>query len=374
MSIALIPPGAKLGYFMFNTSDTSWYERGLDTYGDHYTVNSTPYTTQSTTRVNAFTIGIMTGKYDNMARVRVYAHVSGAVNGSQIWLNINGSDAVGPVTVTETISTLKIDYVFGVSPNTNYTIRIDIAAELSFSITYDKAIFIFGYSPQSTTLTPFFTVTFDFVNIDYYNLKVKGKFAYALGVRWFLKGNRKSTAPASFSSNLTNEVQGYYNPSAGDDGDNNAIITMRTGDFANSFTISGAIGAPGDIVIITGVYAQIVLRGNQEDFNSWSSNWPLVIKEDGIAYISFEYKTLDGSQGSMGVYKNTLESCHAVYEIIGASPWSTDFYLPSIQVVNMGGDFNAGIYGIEHTIYLDAGGDSDGRAFVVWVLVIVLEV
>ena len=138
---------------------------------------------------------------------------------------------------------------------------------------------------------------------DTYTLNVIGNFAYTVGIRWWAKGNRKTTATATIQSNLVNEIQGTtYSPTAANDTDNNVILTIRTGNYATSFTISGNVGASGDVIIITEIYAQITLRGNNADSLGNFGYWELLIKEKGMMVITARNVATDFGNNAGFVY------------------------------------------------------------------------
>jgi hypothetical protein len=292
----------RLKQFFWNVRDARSVERGI---GGYYNADTTAVNTTSTTRVNLKTYTFTASAKTNKVRIRVYAYVSGAVSGSTIYLNINGTDVV-PATVTATASTLYIDYIGDLTPNTSYTVKVDGVAESGYTLYVDKVYIIAGFGLTSTTSVSILTITLDTTYTDSYILKVNGNFVYRLGVRWWVKGNRKTTASASFSSTLANEIQSNkYNAGADDDGDNNAFVVIRTGDYPGDnggFTISGNVGATGDTIIITGIYCQVVLRGNLADSLNMFQYWFLIIKEKGFASWSQELLSIDGN-----IYANEVK-------------------------------------------------------------------
>jgi hypothetical protein len=249
--------------------------------------------------------------------VRVYAYVSGTVSGSSIYLNINGTDVAGPVTVTETSATLKIDYIGDIPSSSSITIKVDGLAESGYTLYVSKVVIIAGFGLTSTTSVNILSITLDSAN-DVYNLSVSGDFVYKLGLRWWITGNRKTTASATIVSNLTNEGQSLtYKAGAGDDGDNNAIIQLRTGDYATSFTISGYVGASDDTIIITGVYCHIVLRSVNDSLNLTDHH--VLIKEKGVAFISSIHATIDGSSTFSAFYSVGLSGANSLYNTASGS-------------------------------------------------------
>jgi len=288
MSFVVFQSPVKVKQFFWDVKDRRAAERGI---GGYYNNDTTAVSTTSATRVNLKTYTFTSSAKTNKIRVRVYAYVSGAVSGSSIYLNINGTDVAGPVTVTETSATLKIDYIGDIPSSTSMTVKVDGVAESGYTLYVSKVYIIAGFGLTSTTSVNILSITLD-PNNDVYKLSVNGNFYYEIGLRYWVKGNRKTTASATITSSLANEIQGSYSPSASDDGDNNAFITVRTGDYASSFTISGYVGASGDVIIITGIYCQIVIRGYTYDRN-------IYIKEKGVMFVSSRHVSIDGA--SLGV-------------------------------------------------------------------------
>jgi hypothetical protein len=358
MSIQVVYPTAKIKQFFWDVKDRRTVERGI---GGYYNADTTAVSTTSTTRVNLKTYTFTSSANTNKIRVRVYAYVSGAVSGSSIYLNINGTDVAGPVTVTETSATLKIDYIGNIPSSTSMTVKVDGVAESGYTLYVSKVVIIAGLGLTSTTSVNILSITLDSAN-DVYTLNVSGNFVYKVGIRWWVKGNRKTTASASITSNLTNEKQGIYSPSAGDDGDNNAFIQLRTGDYINSFTISGYVGASGDVIIITGIYCQIVLRGYITDSLNVFPFWTLLIKEKGVSNGVSRHVTIDGSSLGMRVYAITKNAQITLYSSSGG----TDITVSSINFANNDAP--------ECAWHSDQSRDDDGRVIFLYVNIIVIGV
>jgi hypothetical protein len=153
------------------------------------------------------------------------------------------------------LAVVRAEYIQDVEPSTTYTVEIVNTGSDVLEVRWVNIMV--GIKVDSTT--PVTLVSLTGLDTEY-TLQVNGNFVYRLGVRYWIKGNRKTTATATVTSNLSNEVEGYYrNLGAGDD-DGEIFLTIRTGDFRPDPTISMSVGAPGDIVIVTGVYVHIVLR------------------------------------------------------------------------------------------------------------------
>jgi hypothetical protein len=271
----------KVKQFFWNVGDRRNVERGIDGY---YNADTTAVSTNSATRVTLKTYTFTSSARTNKIRVRVYARVSNYTSGSTLYLNINGSDVV-TVTVTNTTSTLKIDYIGDISSNTSITVKVDGVAESGFTLFVDRVYVIAGLGLTSTTPVNILTINQNSI-YDLFNLKVDGNFGYKLRWKWNVRGNKKTTTNVSITANLANKWESLWSGS-GDDGDNITVIAIGLGDFTSSFTISGNVGASGDVLIITEIFAQVDITGR--------AGWEGVsIREDGIAFIHVRFITLVG--------------------------------------------------------------------------------
>jgi hypothetical protein len=346
-------PFAKAKQFFWNVKDARRVERGI---GGFYNADTTAVSTTSTTRTNLKSYTFTASAKTNKIRVRVYAYVSRAVSGSTIYLNIDGTD-VALAKVTATSSTLYIDYIGDISPGASHTIKVDGIAESGYTLYIDKVYIIAGFGLTSTTAVDIITVTLDTADTDKYVLRVSGNFVYRLGVRWWVIGNRKTAVAAAIYSSLANEVQGYYKPSAGDDGDNVVFLTIRTGDYPGdnaSFTISGYVGAANDVIIITGVYVQVVLRESREGYN-------IVVLENGYAIVFERCLSIDGTSFNMWLMYKYIDGVFQGY-ISGSG---TDIYWTySLAPNNV-----LGLY-----VKTNLGEDAQGRSFISYINIIVLGV
>ena len=150
-------------------------------------------------------------------RVRVYARVSNYVSGSTLYLNINGSDVIPAVTVTNTTSQLRIDYIGDIPSSTSITVKVDGTAESGFTLFVDRVYVIAGFGLTSTTPVNILTINAGYW--DEYRIKVNGNFEYKIRFKWIVFGNKKTTANVVLTSNLQNKFDLDYSIS-GDDGDN----------------------------------------------------------------------------------------------------------------------------------------------------------
>lgn len=285
-----------LKQFFWDVKDNRNVGRGI---GGYYTNDTTVASTTSGTAVTLKTYTFTSGANTNYIRIRVYGYVSAGTGNYAIVIN---GTSVATGTTTSTTAALVIEYFGSLTPNTSYTININAYNSTAGDTTAVSQVSInAGFGLTSTTAVNILTVTLG--NYDTYTLKVTGNFVYNIGIRWWAKGNRKTTASASIVSNLVNEIQSnQYNPSANNDTDNNVILVVRTGNYATSFTISGNVGATGDVIIITEIYAQIVLRENNVDSFNYFNTWLLLINEKGLCVLGYYFRTLDGSSQFISVY------------------------------------------------------------------------
>jgi hypothetical protein len=234
---------------------------------------------------------------------------------------LNGTDIAS---FSPSLTSPNLDTILNVTTSTTNTLNVDVVVASGYSLTITEVALIFGWPLTSTTATSLLTITLDTAGKDSYILKVNGNFVYMMGVRWWVKGNRKTTATASFSSTLANQWQSQaYNAGAGDDGDNNAFIVIKTGDYPGdnaSFTISGNVGATGDTIIITGIYAQVLLRGNNPDSLKICNIWFLLVREKGFVSWTQELLSIDGGKYSNQVNIVTKNG----YKFVFSSSEGTD--------------------------------------------------
>jgi len=290
----------KIKQFFWDVKDNRNVGRGI---GGYYNVDqpATPYSTTSTTEVTIKSYTFTSSANTNYIRVRIWGYTTGA-NGSEVKLYINNT-LESSLQVPNTSNGLLIDYIGSIPSSSSITVNVNgyiITSGVTLYIT--QVTIIAGFGLTSTTLTTILTINLG--TNDTYTLYANGNFVYTVGIRWWAKGNRKTTANATIESNLVSEIQGYYSPSAGDDTDNNVFLTLRTGNYATSFTISGNVGASGDVIIITEIYAQIVLRGT----------FPLLpIQEKGIMSLVSRHVTIDGANKPVAFYINSSNGVIQVY-------------------------------------------------------------
>ena len=282
-----------LKQFFWDVKDNRTVGRGI---GGYYTNDTTAATTTSGTAVTLKTYTFTSGANTNYIRIRVYGYVSAGTGNYAIVIN---GTSVATGTTTSTTAALVIEYFGSLIPNTSYTININAYNSTAGDTTAVSQVSInAGFGLTSTTSTTILTITLG--TNDTYTLYANGNFVYNVGIRWWAKGNRKTTANATIVSNLVSEIQSnQYAPVTFNDNDNNVTLTVRTGNYATSFTISGNVGASGDVIIITEIYCQIVLRGNITDSLNTHSGWQLLIKEKGIMTVTSRHVTIDLSSDSV---------------------------------------------------------------------------
>jgi len=295
-----------LKQFFWDVKDNRSVGRGI---GGYYTNDTTAATTTSGTAVTLKTYTFTSGPNTNYIRIRVYGYVSAGTGNYAIVIN---GTSVATGTTTSTTAALVIEYFGSLTPNTSYTININAYNSTAGDTTAVSQVSInAGFGLTSTTAVNILTITLG--TNDTYTLNVNGNFVYQVGIRWWAKGNRKTTANATIQSNLVSEIQGYYSPSANNDTDNNVFLQLRTGNYATSFTISGNVGASGDVIIITEIYAQITLRGNITDSLGNYSYWGILVKEKGIGVLSVRIVSIDGNNTRVDVYAITQNGSLGLY-------------------------------------------------------------
>jgi hypothetical protein len=226
--------------------------------------DTTAVSTTSTTRVTlkTYTLSIPSGA--NMVRVIVYGYVSSySTYGGSVYVNIDGTDVASTTFITNTAETILIDYIGSISPGTR-TIRVDGAVESGYTLYITKVFIATGIGLTSITPTIIATLTLT------YQLLRQGDIRYSPGVRVFVFGNRKTTAPLTLGiPEATGIAVGRNNLGAGNDNDKaetilailtGSITLQEGGEFTVSATLRGNVGASGDVVIITRILARAQLR------------------------------------------------------------------------------------------------------------------
>ena len=360
MSVSITYPTPQnttiLKQFLWDVKDNRTVGRGI---GGYYNVDqpATPYSTTSTTEVTIKSYTFTSSANTNYIRVRIWGYVTGA-NGAEAKLYINNT-LESSLQVPNTSNGLLIDYIGSIPSSSSITVNVNgyiITSGVTLYIT--QVTIIAGFGLTSTTAVNILTITLG--TNDTYTLNVTGNFVYQVGIRWWAKGNRKTTAAATISSNLVNEIQSNtYSPTAANDTDNNVFLTLRTGNYATSFTISGNVGASGDVIIITEIYCQILLRGNNADSLNLFTIWALIIREKGLVNLTCRYVSIDGSSNTFG------------YNIITSNGYFTVYSTPTGSDVIFNTTVNSN-NAPENTLMPAYNGDNSGLTFMLYLNVIII--
>ena len=356
MSIKL--PSARVKYFFFDTKDRRDVERGI---GGKYIADTTSvsYTLAPGEEKTFKTYSFNAVAKTNKMRIRIYGYCE--VSGAIVRIYVNNVLVVS-FNIPASSSEIFIgEHYHDLEPGSNYRVDVRVynSATTSITVYITRVYVIAGYALTSTSSVDILTINLD-PNNDVYNLKVNGNFVYRLGVRWWVKGNRKTTATASLFSTLANSVHStaVNNLEAGDDGDNEIFLRISTGDYATSFTISGYVGAEGDIIIITSIFCQIVLRGIISDSYGHGA-WVLVIREKGLMVVNGRHLTIDGTGATSYVAKISPDTYVKVWETVNGT--DIVFNSPAISIGN-----------IEYVFHTGASVDSLGKLFTKFLTVAVI--
>ena len=355
MSVRFPPiPSLRMKEFFFDVKDRRGVDRGIS---GHYTSDTTSasYTVSAGSRITARTYTFTSSAKTNGIRVRAYGYCS--TSSFVAILNINNVDVISVTVTPSTSAVLMYDYIGSIPSSTSITIKIDLQNTGSAGITVNitKVVIIAGFMVNTTSDVDILTVNLD--QYDSYMLRVNGNFGYKIGVRYWFIGNRKTTATATFYSTLQNEIQsGTYNASAKDDGDTNDIFFIRTGDYSTSFTIRGRVNASGDVIIITSIRAQVILRACNRDKYNHRDIWEVIIREKGLAHIVSRHVTIVGTYAFQ-------------YAVVTQDRVST------VYATSTGSDITMSYIiqcGDECTCHIDCGDDSYGYGFFLYLSIIIL--
>jgi hypothetical protein len=318
--------------------------------------DTTSVNTLSTTRTTAktYTLSIPTGA--NTIRVIIYGYVNGATG--YFILNIDGVD-VQTATTTSTSEVIVMDYVGSISPGTR-TIRIDYyISQTGFTVVITKVFIATGIGLTSTTLSDVITFSVTYQLLRFRDIR------YSPGVRVFVWGNRKTTAPTTLVIGSSPRV-GRNQLGAGNDNATAetflAIITgsvtlQEGGEFTLNVTLQGAVRATGDVIIITRVLARAQLRREVGEVGE------VRVYERGVA----EYA---GRLLIVPVPGGASSTCHAIHrrDVL-------DRRLAAHCISGTGSDvtvFNIRV-AVVAPIHFDAGFNEDhlGEGFLEWVQLVV---
>jgi hypothetical protein len=306
----LITPPLRLKYFYFDAKDRRTVERGI---GGKYIADTTATSTTTEARVTLKSYGFTAGAKTNKARIRVYGYCTLNPADATMYVNVNGVDVAYVLGLPESES-LIFDVYTDLTPNTSVIVKIDVASAtpgVSVTVYVTKVYIIAGYALTSTTSVDILTITLD-PNNDIYKLKVSGSFVYRVGVRWWVKGNRKTTAPANITSTLADERYGATNLGASDDGDSEVFLRVGIGDYANEFTIRGYVGAEGNVIIITSIYCNITLRGDVLDSYNLGQHTVLV-RERGLLVATARVASPVGASTGLFIWAVTVSGAVQVW-------------------------------------------------------------
>lgn len=313
------------------------------------------------TRVNIanYTISpTVTGKL----RIRVHYKadtIASAPNGLTVYLNIDGSDVVTlNIDSVPTEYNLLIDHILDVTNNRSYSISIDVTANDSVfdGITlYVYIVVINGIGIDSTAEQRLLTYT----NIPSYTLDKYGDFDVDVGIRCVIVYNRRTSNP--FTLKINDSLPQNLDTSAKDDGDN-TVTGYATVPYKAYVILSGKVGGSGDVVIVTNMYIQVCLRGNQSDPQGIGNEWNLVIRERGIAYIVVRGVSLDGANKYNYVYQIVSGEYLTVYTSAtsGTDVIDTGIVLPTHSNYPL-------------VVHRGSGGDSVSRSAITYVMVGVIR-
>jgi hypothetical protein len=327
VSLMVIPKASKLKYFFFDTRDRRTVERGI---GGYYKADTTGWSqsVDPNTRVTAKTYSFTASAKTNKIRIRVYGYCGST--SFYAYININGTDVAEFYIPSSADEQFIGEYIGDLTPNTDYTISIIVYHTYTSAVTINitRVYVIAGFGLTSTSSVDILTITLDPDN-DIYSLRVNGNFVYGIGVKWWCKGNRKTTAGASITSTLANERYGTSNLGAGDDGDSEVFLRVGTGDYATSFTISGYVGAEGDIIIITSIYCQITLHYNIRDTYNLGYHY-ILVRERGLLVATARIASPTGVSTSFVIRAITVSGLVDIWVSgVGTTVMSTSPVIPA---------------------------------------------
>jgi len=322
------PPtgSSRAGYFIFNARHRDFV--GGRVIQDTTTSSASVAGGRTTVKSYSFT----TGANATRMRVRVYGYLNFTTSAT-VYINLNGTDVYSKE-ITNTTEQLIIDTFISLSASTSYRMNIDFynpTSATSYTLYITKVFVFIGYPLTSTTETTIASIaqrTDLYVTVNNINVK------YGVGVRYSIRYHRKTTATATLKIGATT-----LSIASADDGDTFQATrdTMSAGDV----TVSGCVGASGDIIIIINLFVQYVLRGNQADSRGVSSSWCVVVQEAGHVTAFVWFVTLDGASRTMYVYNITLNGTETMYASAsgsdvtfvfeGASTGEMTFYVDGVE-------------------------------------------
>jgi hypothetical protein len=316
--------------------------------------------TNSTTRVTIKSYNLTLPSGANRIRVVVWGWTGGAGGGpgGTFILNIDGVD-VASRTLISGSETIIIDYNGPITPGSR-TVRVDgYAVDPGAGIMVTRVYIATGVGVTSTTLTDLITFTVA------YQLVRSGDIRYSPGVRLFIYGNRRTTAPATLQVG-TSPTTGRNQLGAGNDNATAevflAIVTgsvtlQEGGEFSVSATLRGRVGASGDVIIITRILARAQFRSGyltgevrvyergMVGYNAWAR---LVPVPGGFGHTNHQYVPYDILDRSVGFWVD--------FGSVGSFVILHNFTIPVIAPIHFRACMSI---------------DDSGEAFLEWVQVVV---
>ena len=333
MSVVISTPTpsgmAKAKYFMFNARYRDFV--GGRVIQDTSISSASVAAGRATVKSYSFT----TGANATTMRIRVYGYLN-VTTVATVYINLNGTD-VYSATINNNTEQLIIDIFININASTYYAMRIDFynTSTISYTLYITKVYVFIGYpltSTAETTIASIARSTDLQIAVSYINVK------YEVGVRYYIVYHRKTTATATLRVGATT-----LTIVSADDRDTYQI-TRSTMPVADAVTVSGYVGASGDIIIITNLFVLYVLRGNQADSKNVFNSWCVVVQEAGYIIAIVRYVTLDGLSRSMNVYNITLNGTELAYSSAlgsnvmftfeGASMGEMAFYVDGVEDSN----------------------------------------
>jgi hypothetical protein len=202
----------KIRYFHFDVADRRNVDRA--NIGGWSTLDTTEVCYDTAGEVTHKSYDFSVGSNTNAVRVKVYGkNPSSVAVEFRVYID-NSLVASATLPAGTTTVTLVIDHIGSLAPGSR-NIQVRTYAGALGTRCVSKVGIVAGRRVDSTTPVTLVSLT----GLDgEYSLYVNGNFVYRLGVRYWIKGNRKTTATATVTSNLASEITGIYNNlGAGDD-------------------------------------------------------------------------------------------------------------------------------------------------------------
>jgi hypothetical protein len=311
-------------------------------------------TTTTRTTAKTYTLSIPSGA--NTIRVVIYGYVNGATG--YVILNIDGVN-VQTVATTALSEIIIMDYIGSISPGTR-TIRIDYyISQTGFAVYITRVYIATGIGLTTTTLTDLiaFSVTYQLVR--------SGDIRYSPGVRVFVWGNRKTTAPTTLRVG-SSPIVGRNQLGAGNDNTapevflaivTGSITLQEGGEYSLDVSLRGGVGASGDVLIITRVLARAQLRREDWDVGEVRVYERGVVEYAGRAFLV----SVPGGATSTAHYssRRDIRDRYLAWVLISASATDVTFF-----------NFRNAVVAPTHFI-VNFDHDSSGEAILEWVQVVV---